>query len=407
MKILGRLMVVFSLVLVVGIAAVLVVMKLSPEKRDYLITRTAFEIYLHRDRSELEKESKSGESGVYYFTSYYLHGILSAVEATGSERLLKKSLHYMDNMVGTAVPLQHKGLRYTVWKPFKVTPKSPVPKPDVHYTLQAAVPLARAAAIIKKNPAFREKYALQAQRYTEFVQSAVFDYWWEGEYHKKVPWLNVDYVPIWNDNGTNMGLCAIFMYEATGDEKYAAIAKEVGYAFQAKLTQVDRAWIWESNTIPIGSDTDNTPGSVGNQAGVPDTSHTNRESMLMVFLYEAGLMYSVPDIQRMGYTFVDNIWNQSAEEPSFANYINGSDKPYRVYKQPGLNGPVYHGWVLVGGYSPEAQQVAFDMLKAIIRGRKNPSLTRNATGYGGMLGLTGHLLRNFSTLRHQPSAKAA
>lgn len=383
----------------VGVALFAAFLIASPKKRDLLLTRAAFEYYLHRDRTELEKESRSGESGVYYFTSYYLHGILSAVDATGSQRLLKRSLYYMDNMMDTAVPLQHKGKNYTVWRPFKVTPKSPVPKPDVHYTLQAAVPLARAAAIIQKNPVWRERYKDQAKRYTDFVKSAVFDYWWEGEYRRQVPWLNTDYVPIWNDNGTNMGLCALFMFEATGDPLYGEIAKQVGAAFQAKLTPVDRAWIWESNTIPIGSDTDNTPGSVGNQAGVPDTSHTNREPMMMVFMHEAGLMYTTEDLQRMAYTFVDNIWNQSTEEPSFANYINGSDKPYRVYKEPGLNGPIYHGWALVGGYSPEAQQVVFHTLKAILKGKKNPSLIRNATGYGGMLGLTGHLLRNYSTLR--------
>lgn len=388
---------------VVGGAAGYMAFLSTPEKRDYWFCRIAFELYLHRDRAELEKESRSGESGVYYFTSYYLHGILSAVEATGSHRILRKSLYYMDNMVNTAVPLQHKGRRYTVWKPFKVTPKSPVPKPDVHYTLQAAVPLARAAAIIRKNPEFQKRYAAQIKRYTDFVKSAVFDYWWEDEYRRQVPWLNTDYVPIWNDNGTNMGLCALFMYQATGDPIYAEIAKQVGTAFQAKLSVAQRGWIWESNTIPIGSDTDNTPGSVGNQAGVPDTSHANRESMLMVFLHEAGLLYTAADIERMAYTFIDNIWNQSWDEPSFANYINGSDKPYRVYKDPGLNGPIYHGWVLVGGYSPEAQQVVFHTLKAILKGKKNPALTRNATGYGGMLGLTGHLLRNFTVLRQRPS----
>jgi hypothetical protein len=139
---------------------------------------------------------------------------------------------------------------------------------------------------------------------------------------------------------------------------------------------------------------------MGNQAGVPDTSHTNREAMFMVFMHEAGLMYTRADLVRMGYTFVDSIWNQSMESPSFANYINGSDKAYRVYKEPGLNGSVYHGWVMVGGYLPEAQRVAVQMLKAIVRGRQNFSLTRNATGYGGMLGLTGHILRNYALLRN-------
>jgi hypothetical protein len=102
----------------------------------------------------------------------------------------------------------------------------------------------------------------------------------------------------------------------------------------------------------------------------------------------------------MAGTFLDNIWNQSLTEPSFANYINGNDKPYRVYKQPGLNGSIYHGWALVGGYSPEAQNVIFHALKAIVRGKRNPSLLRNATGYGGILSLSGNLMRNYA-VRHR------
>jgi len=61
-----------------------------------------------------------------------------------------------------------------------------------------------------------------------------------------------------------------------------------------------------------------------------------------------------------------------------------------------LNGSVYHGWVLLGGYSPTVQTIMVDELEAILKGRKNPSLERNATSYGGMLGLSGHLLRNFT-----------
>src|SRR5262249_36492328 len=147
--------------------------------------------------------------------------------------------------------------------------------------------------------------------------------------------LDTEHVPIWNDNATNMGLVATYLYTATGNELYKEVALGVGQAFQAKLSPWGRGWIWESHTIPIGSDTDNTPGSVGNQAGVPDTSHTNREPFLMIALHEAGLMYTQQDIDRMACTFTDNIWNQSFDDPSFANYLNGSNKPYRVYKEPG------------------------------------------------------------------------
>ena len=252
------------------------------------------------------------------------------------------------------------------------------------------------------NPDFQAKYADAAKRYSDFATDSVIRYWYLAQYNRRVPWLDQE-VTIWNDNATNMGLVATFLYEATKDPIDFEVAHNIGLAFQSKLAPCRRGWIWESQTIDIGSDTDNTPGSVGNQAGAPDTSHTNREPMLMISLHEAGILFTRQDIERMGYTLVDNIWNQSYTNPSFANYINGSDKPYRVYKEPGLNGPIYHGWALVGGYSPAAQRVLVATLKAVLLGKKNPSLVRNFQSYGGGLALTGHLLRNFAVAA-RPSA---
>jgi hypothetical protein len=363
----------------------------------YYACRVAFQYYLRRNTHEIEKETHSGESGVYYFTSYYLHGMLSAVEATGSERLLRQVMRYLDTMLATAQTIQDHDQTYKAWGPFVITPQSDVQKPIAHYTLQAMVPVARCAAIIMKNPAFRAKYATEAQRYIQFADNSVIQYWYLGQFHRRVPWLDAE-VPVWNDNATNMGLVATFLYQASGDSVAWEVANAVGHAFQSKLSPQGRGWIWESQTIPIGSDTDNTPGSVGNQAGVPDTSHTNREPMLMIALHEAGILFSAEDIRRMGYTLVDNLWNRSSDDPSFANYLNGSDMPYRVYKEPGLNGAIYHGWALVGGYCPPAQTVLADTLKAIFFGKKNPSLERNTTSYGATVGLSGHLLRNYHLL---------
>jgi hypothetical protein len=312
---------------------------------------------------------------------------------------MKKTLHTMDKMLEKTITMSYKGSTYQVWGPFNITPSSPVEKPNVHFTLQAAVPFVRAAAIIKRNPDFFEEFGDRVGPYTSFVKSAIFDFWYKTEYGERVPWINVEYVPIWNDNATNMGLCAVFMYQATGDPFYQNITKKIAEAFNAKLVASDRSWTWENNTIPIGSDTDNTPGSVGNQAGVPDTSHANREAMFVVFVHESGVLFSTDDVQRMAYTFLDNIWNQSLEDPSFANYINGSNKPYRVYKDEGLNGPIYHGWALVGGNSADVQNVLYHTMTAILKGKRNPSLTRNITGYGGMLALTGHMLRNDKVLK--------
>jgi len=369
----------------------------------FLCCRLLFDYYLSQDSKELDAESRSGLSSTYYFTSYYLNGMLSAVEGTRDERLLRKTLRYLDTMVSKAEDFDDHGHRYQAWRPFAVTPDTLAPEPNLHFTFQATVPLARAAAIIMTNPGFRDSYAPTAHRYIAFIDQMIVQYWFKSRLNGEIPWINLDHFPIWNDNGSNLALILTFLYRATGNSMYQDMARQIGEAFKAKLIPVGNGWIWESQTIPIGSDTDNTPGSVGNQAGVPDTSHTNRESMLMVSQYEAGLVFNEEDLKRMAHTFTDFIWNQSPESPMFSNYINGSDLPYRVYKKPGLNGSIYHGWALIGGYSEEAQQVLLWTLRAIALRHMNPALERNTTSYGGRLALCGHILRNFALVGIQPA----
>ncbi|HAM36594.1 MAG TPA: hypothetical protein DEB40_14885 [Elusimicrobia bacterium] len=366
---------------------------------DFLFCRLAFNYYLAKDSPEIEHESRSGRSSVYYFTSYYLNAMLSAVEGTEDERLLRRTLRYIDNMLDTAKEFRDQGKSFRVWGPFFITPDSAVPAPILHFTFQAMVPIARAAAVIRSNPRWRKRYDAQARRYIAFVDQAVVQYWYHGQLQEQVPWLNPDRFPIWNDNGSNMGLNLMFLCQATADPLYCRLSDEIGAAFKNKLAPWRTGWIWENHTIPIGSDTDNTPGSVGNQAGVPDTSHTNREAFIMVHLYEMGRIFARADVDRMASTFVDAIWNQSLDDPSFANYIDGNNLPYRVYKKPGLNGSIYHGWALLGGYSPKAQRIVLATIKAILRGKSNPALERNATSYGGPLSLCGHALRNQAILR--------
>jgi len=373
---------------------------------DYFLCRLAFDYYLHQDSKELDEESRSGLSSVYYFTSYYLNGILSAAEGTGSTRILRRALEIMARMIARAQTYEYQGRAYQGGRPFIATADSAIARPNLHFTFQATVPIARAAAIINTRPEWKAQFGETARRYIDFADQSIVQYWYQAQLRGEIPWANPDHFPIWNDNGSNLALNATYLYQATGRSLYLSICRRIGEAMQAKMEPAGTGWIWDNMAIPIGSDTDNTPGSVGNQAGVPDVSHTNREAFLMTALYEAGVMFSRPDLDRMAATLTDVIWNQSADNPSFANYLNGSNQPYRVYKQPGLNGSIYHGWVLMGGYSPKAQQVMLHTLRAVVKGKKNPALERNTTSYGGKLALCGHMLLNFSKLKRNAGTGA-
>ena len=88
----------------------------------YLLCRVAFAHYLHEDSQELSKEAASGESGVYYFTSYFLmNGMLSggrshpAAKESSSPRLMKT----LDVMIATARPLESHGKTYQAWGTFR------------------------------------------------------------------------------------------------------------------------------------------------------------------------------------------------------------------------------------------------------------------------------------------------
>jgi len=367
------------------------------------LCRLAFEYELAKDGPELDREAASGSSATYYFTSYYLNGMLSAFEATGDEAVLRRALDVMDGMLARSRDFREGGRTYRVWGPFAVTADSALPRPLLHYTFQATVPLARAAALIRADPDLRLRYGAAADRYVAFVDGCVLDYFYRRQLDSQVPWLDPDRFAIWNDNASNLALNAAFLCRATGAPTPCALAREIGAGFKRKLRPYKTGWIWENQTIPIGSDTDDTPGSVGNQAGVPDVSHANREAFLMATLYEMGFVFGRADVERMAATLADTLWNGSLDSPSFANYLNGSDKAYRVYKQPGLNGSIYHGWALLGAYSPKAQRALLATLHASLLGRTNPSLERNAKSYGGLLALAGHLLRNQAIIAAWPA----
>src|SRR5262245_22716319 len=195
---------------------------------DYLTTRVRFRFSLWRDAREIQDQSRSGDSKVYYFTSYYLNGLLSAIEGTGDERLLRRTMRYMDAMIATAQDITVHDHHYMLWRPFIVTADSAIPKPNMHFTFQACVPISRMAALIQNHPRWRTRYADAVRRYVAFVDSSIFDYWIEGQFQGRIPWLIHDHFPIWNDNGCNLAINATYLYRATGNPRYQDIALRMG-----------------------------------------------------------------------------------------------------------------------------------------------------------------------------------
>jgi hypothetical protein len=350
---------------------------------------TLFRDYLAEFAPMIEAESLSADSSVYYYTSYYLHGMLSAAEALRDTALLEQTILYLDNMIAVAEDINGDG--HLEWGPPEVD-GSLMNAPVQLYHYQGIAPMARAAAIIRNQPEFAA-YEEAAVRYVDFVHDSLIEFWHIEVYGEQIPWLPVELngwgsYEWWSDKCSHLGTIATSLYAATGDALYLDIASRVAAGFRLKLEEEGDAWQWDIDEALIGVD--------GNNEGTPDTSHANREPMMMAFMHEAGVEFTDADLLRMAHTLTDLIWNGSMDDPLFANYINGGNALYRD-AGPWENGQIYTGWTLVGGYYDLAQEVSKTVVTKIADGYTNASLTP-MTWEPARLALAAHVLRNHARL---------
>jgi hypothetical protein len=354
--------------------------------------------YLAQYHDAIAREIGSGDAAVYYATSYYLHGLAAGAEASGDLAVMDALVGFVQQMMAQARPLVRNGLTYQEWGPW-----DPNGNPQQLNTFQATGALARIAAIIKARPAFKARYGAAADQIVAFVDQSIFKYWFDkytGVYSDpagprlggQIPWLPValggwgEY-PVWNDKCSHFGMMTAWMYQATGNPLYLEYASRVAMGFRAHVTVQNGNWIWDKGTVPI------RPGD--NRAGSPDTSHANREAMMVVAMYEAGIEFRLPDVKAVASTFTRLIWNQDEADPKFNNYIDGGNPAFATHL-PWENGNIYLGWDMVGRYSAAAQRVlalSYQAMKA--GGALNPSLANNATSYGRVM-LSGTLARNMA-----------
>jgi len=367
--------------------------------------------YTERFSPDIEKEARSGSCKTYYSTCYYLQGLLSAAEGTKSESALKAAMSYIDLMLAESKDLNHDGLPEWGAKDASTSDLDPDGRPWMLYHFQAELPIARAAAVILRNDEWRRSYRTNANSYIQFVDRSIFKYWLDrksGVYKiqpgRDWPWragmipqissTNGGYGPsgIWSDKASLLACISALLYQATGDPLYREVAERIGTDFKARLHPQGGGYIWDEGK----------PLSEWKRAGYPDyespahdTSHANREAMMVVLLYEAGIVFTETDLDRMAYTFTDAICKGSEGSPHFTNYIDGSDAPLGRAKAGGV-GNVFDGWILLGRYSARVQATGCALAAAI---EKGGSIGQNGSSYG-RLELTGHLLRNSLPVRH-------
>jgi hypothetical protein len=350
------------------------------------------------NQGAIETEVGTGDVGVYYGTSYYLMGLAAAAEGTGDTEVMAALTGYIDQMLAKSQPVVRDGHSYMEFFPLDSTGL-----PQTLDSFQATGPLAWTAAIIRTHPEFSTQFADAATRIEAFVDESVFQFWfdkvngfysdpdgpWQGGI---VPWLPTDLggwgtYPVWSDKASHLGMIATWMYQATGKTLYLEYAQRIARGFRRHVTLDGRCWIWDQGTVPTA------PGQ--NEDGSPDTSHANREPAMVAAMYEAGIEFTLTDIQGLVATLLQRIWNQDASDPAFTNYIDGGNAEFQA-ASPWANGIIYHGWVMIGRYSSEALNAfatAFALIQTQPPDYLNPSLRSNSSAYG-RIELAGALARD-------------
>ena len=363
--------------------------------RDYLAD---FRGHLATYASGIESEVATGDCEVWYGTSYYLMGLAAAAEASGDVAIMDQLVALEGQMMDLAQPIVRGGRTYQEFGPWDADGL-----PQILDTFQATGPLARTAAIIKRRPEFRVRYAAVGQRLTEHVDQSIFGFWFDKQtgYYRDplglwlggtIPWLPVEFggwgsYPYWSDKASHLGMMAAWMYEATGNDLYREYAERIGRGFRTHTAVQDGCLLWDLGTWPIQTGQ--------NLAGVPDTSHANREPMMAVAMYELGIEFAIADLQGMGNTLALKIWNQDVITPRFSNYIDGENLLYRGYPA-WTNGNIAFGWDALGRYVPEAQRALAIACQADeTLGYSDPSDRWNASPYG-LIEMSGVLALNVS-----------
>ncbi len=323
----------------------------SPPTTDYL--RNLQVLLFNYSRYIIEPALRSGDSAAYHVTiDPMLHGMISAIQSTGDAVVMTQLISFVDTMVSKSISIKAANPNeqpYPGWSDSAGSFQGDIDSID---TLAA---MARAAALIVNSPTWKTQYADKAQKYIQVAVDGGIRRYYTDAYGGKVPWTTRT---VWDEAASHFGVLATCLWQATGQAFYRDLAVQIGSVFKPKLSPNGAGWIWDNGTIPIGSQT-------GNQVGVPDTQTAASAVRMVAIMYDAGLVFTRADVDRMASTLTDIIWNGAVDNPQFANYINGSNKAFRGWTGPGDNGLVTLGWGMLSRYSQKAYD-ALDKLMYLI-----------------------------------------
>lgn len=342
-----------------------------------------------KNRNYLDSDAASGNGYVYYSFSYILDGTLCMYEATKDLEYVEQVLDWAEVMVSNASVIDKNG-NYN-WKGTWVSPHTGTPISYQLWDFQGSTELARLSRIIKLNPSLNAIYGMRATAIYNFVKDHIVDKWLFKR--NSLSWFYDDVKqqkqPL-NDKTVLLMRILVDLYLAGGDSKYKGIVTKLAESFKTRFQPYKGALIWDFGI--------KWPKGYGGCS--MDTMHANRYPYTVIDLYKAGIVFTIDDVQGLANLLVKVIWNQSFDSPCFTNYIDGTNDcfkdsgPGNNVRGPWNNGLIYSGWIGLGEFDSKVQAIGDAVLKAILAGKRNPSLDYMNTVYG-KIELAGHQAKNF------------
>ena len=116
---------------------------------------------------------------------------------------------------------------------------------------------------------------------------------------------------------------------------------------------------------------------------------------MAIYCYEAGLVYTRRDLQRITNTFLKRVWEGSLTQPRFNNYHDGSNQPMPGRPRGGYGwGEIYDGWIKLGCYDARTQPIGIILWEQVKRRQwSNPSAKQHKDPWAKMA-LPANLLYN-------------
>jgi hypothetical protein len=335
------------------------------------------------NKQHLDNMAAKADGPAYSTFRYALDGMAAMAFGTRDRRYVEQALNWAEMITRNAVISDRDG--YLNWRGRWASPYAVEPIAHHLNDVGIGVALSEVARLILLDASWASIYRVRGIALRDFVARHVIEKhlvgradrsWYEALSLSKTRGLS---------DRTPQMLRAIVNLSDIGAATELAWAKRIVANWKRYHFEPwgDHATIWD---LKRGSEV---------RGYSWDTSHAFSIPYYFTRAFEAGLE-SEAILAGLSNLLLRTIWNQSATDPRFTNFVDGINDS-ALGRGPWGLGIVYHGWVTLGAHNRDVQAVMEDVLIALTHHRRNPSLDSMNTVWG-RIELAGHITRNLRLL---------